>query len=151
MAGAIQPRINKAIINALTADETLLDLVRALPGAVADSLPLYWFRAPASAPRPYLVFGSQTRESEVTRTLCGSVESLYLRYEVALIVEGIVPGAGLAVVDRLYTLLSGLVATVDTVAVSLWPTGDFCEPDYSTLEVGVTHTGLIFQCRAGNV
>ena len=66
MASAVQPRINKAIEDALRADTSLIELLRAIGGltAIPTTLPLYWYMAPPSAALPYLVYGPQTRTEE---------------------------------------------------------------------------------------
>lgn len=148
MAGAIQPRINKAIIDTLTADESLLDLVRSLPGSAAlEALPLYWYRAPASAPRPYVMYGPTVQDTDTEPLRCGDAGLSEDIYEVLLITDGVSPGGGIAIVDRIADLLDGLTTTVEGVKVSFLRVGGRCIPDYTTLETAVTHNGLKYRAQ----
>lgn len=153
MAGAIQPRINKAILSLLGADATLKGLLADLGALVtpADGAPLFWFRAPASVEPPYIVFGPQDTRSTVTRTLCGDAEAGIIVYVVNLITDGITPEDGIAVIDRVNTLLSSYEATVDGLDVSFLQDGDHCEPDFTAGEKGVTHTLAFYRCRVGAI
>ena len=72
MASAVQPRINKAIEDALRADTSLMELLRAIGGltAIPTTLPLYWYMAPPSAALPYLSLihiSEPTRRHHVSR------------------------------------------------------------------------------------
>lgn len=146
---AIQPRINKAIQDALRADSELIELMRDAGGLLETptSLPLYWFRAPASAKAPYIVYGAQSPSEETEPLRCGTPGLSEIDYEVRLVTEGISPGGGIAIVDRIGEVLDGLTVTVDGMSVSFLHIGGVCYPEFVTLETAVTNSGLIYRAQ----
>lgn len=150
---AIQPRINKAIIELLSGDDTLKEaLINA--GALvtpADGVPLFWFRAPSEQVPPYLVFGPQDAQSTVERTLCGAPEAGVVVYMIDFVTKGINPEDGLEVADRLTTLLDRYSATVDDLAVSFLYDGDHWYPDFAVSEHGETHSLSFYRCRVAAI
>jgi hypothetical protein len=147
MAGAIQPRINKAILSLLGADATLKGLLADLGALVtpADGAPLFWFRAPASVEPPYIVFGPQDTQSTIEPTRCGEFGQGQINYIVELITEGISPEDGLAAMDRVGVLLDGYDASVDNQVINFQAIGDMCYPDFEASEFGVTHTASVYR------
>lgn len=145
--GAIQPRINKAIIALLGSDDTLAGLLAGIGGLVtpADGVPLFWFRAPANQEPPYLVFGPQDAQSVIDPLRCGEQGSGEVAYVVELITTGITPEDGLATMDRVGTLLDGYSVVVDSMTVDFIAMGDMCYPDFAVSEHGETHSGLIYR------
>lgn len=147
MAGAIQPRINKAILSRLGTDTALTEALADIGALVTPSegIPLFWFRAPAGIEPPYLVFGPQDTQSTVEPTRCGETGQGQINYIVELITEGINPEDGLAVMDRVGTLLDGYDVVVDGYTVNFQAIGDMCYPEFTASEHGETHTGSVYR------
>lgn len=149
MASAVQPRINKAIEDALRADTSLIELLRAIGGltAIPTTLPLYWYMAPPSAALPYLVYGPQTRTEETEPLRCGDRGLSEIVYEVRVVTKGITPADGIAIVDKIGDILDGLQVVVEGLKVSLLHAGGVCYPEFATQETAVTHSGLIYRAQ----
>lgn len=156
---ALQPRINKAIEDRLRGDTaadptlsgtSLEELLVALGAVVEpDGIPLFWSMVPSGSSRPYLIYGPQSRDSEIEANGCGVGDTGTIGYEVGLVLDGIRPHAGMAAVDRLAALLDGYKVSVESIAVELWRTGDFCYPDPLAGEAGITRSGVVYRCRVG--
>jgi hypothetical protein len=147
MAIAVQPRINKAILSLLGEDDTLAAALVEIGALVtpADGIPIFWFRAPAAQPTPYIVFGPQDAQSVIEPLRCGEAGQGQVDYIVELITEGITPEDGLETMDRVGALLDGYSAVVDEVTVDFQAIGDVCYPDFAVSEMGETHTGLVYR------
>lgn len=142
---AVQPRINKAIADALRADTSLANLFVSA-GGVLDSgeyLPLYWMFAPPRREAPYLVFrkiGDETTEY----SRCGIAVRSRVPYSVDFITPGVDPDNCIAVVDRMAILLDGLRVAVDGLGVLLHRSGGDSMPDYNAGEAALTITSLYY-------
>lgn len=147
MAGAIQPRVNKAIQDRLRANAALLELLQEAGAKVTPSegLPLWWWLAPPSAEPPYIVFGGRDQQSTVTPNRCGEAGDGSIDYVIELITEGLSPAGGLDIIDAVADLLDGYNVAVEGVQVDFLRIGDVCYPDYAISETGRTHTGLIYR------
>ncbi len=156
---AIQPRINKAIEDRLRGDTVAaptlsgdsLEALLLAQGAVIEErgIPLWWVGAHAGEQKPYLIYGPQTRESDIDANGCGVGDTGTIPYEIGLAQEGYAPADGIAIVDRLAELLDGYKTTVEGIGVEFWRTGDFCYPDPLAGEVGITRSGVVYRVRVG--
>lgn len=156
-AGAIQPRINKAIEDRLRGDTLassevggvpLAELLRAEGATLSQGImPLYWWMAPASAERPHLIYGPQARESETQSGICAVPFAGEVLYEVRYVVDGIDPSPGIAVLDRLAELLDAYAVEVGQCEVLFSRTGEFCYPDFAASERAASVSGIVFRCH----
>lgn len=158
MAAAIQPRINKAISDRLRADTVASPVTTgdSLQGLLQDagavlggdgSIPLWWEFTPTPEVRPYLVFRAQERQTEIEPLRSGEAGYGGVPYEVELVLDGIAPGSGLDILDRVGTLLDAYQATVNSVRIEFLRVGEFCYPDYTASEKATTRMGLVWRVQ----
>lgn len=147
MAGAIQPRINKAIEDRLRADADLLELLRAAGGLLEPGLtmPIYLYTAPTSASLPYISYAPRDPEMSVSPLRAGAEGDGEIDYQIAYVVEGVDAYGTIAITDRMAALMDGYTTTVSSEKLNFLRTGSVFFVDFGAREHGVTVCGDIYR------